>query len=514
MTKVLTALAAAVALAAIVWLCIPGEPPPGIVLLTVDTLRADRLGCYGNDQWGRSPSPVADALAAQGLLFEQCIVPRGQTHPSIASLLLGKYPITHGLRENGQKPAPGQLSLAEVLRGAGYNTAGFAANLNAYTLRSPRRPAWWTRGFETFGDGYGGDPVTALRTVPQNQWLWDERVERQALEWIRGLRTREVRPFFLWVHFYDVHKPFLPHESYPDFYPEYEGPLEMARPGGPAGPASAIDPITPAVDGATLAGESLAPNDHRKVLACYDAAVYGVDARIGRILDALDAQGLTETTWVVYSSDHGEELGDHNSYYYHGASIYDTVLRVPLIVRGPGVEPGFRTGALVQNVDLAPTLLEIAGARAPREMEGVSLLDLLAEPNGAAREIAVAEWQDLIYSISDGRAKYIFNPKGACPLKPPWRAGAGPDAARGFVYDFEEYYDLEGDPLEQTNLAADRGPQIQAMRRELERWLAVPARRQGFDAGTLAPEEIELLEKLGYTAPGADRRDVRFRKDR
>jgi len=512
MKKGLTGLAAAAVLAAIVWLLVPGEPPPGIVLFTVDTLRADRLGCYGNAMWERSPSPVADALAAEGLLFEECIVPRGQTHPSIASMLFGKYPITHGLRENGQKPAPGQVSFAELLRDTGYDTAGFAANLNAFTLRSPQRPAWWTRGLDSFGDGYGGDPRTAIRANPQNQWLWDERVVQQAVEWIRERRVREVRPFFLWVHLYDVHKPFVPHESYPDFYPDYAGPLELPEAGGAATQPDPRDPITPAVDAATLAGVRLPPGDHRKVLACYDASVYGVDARIGRILDELEAQGLMENTWVVYSSDHGEELGDHNNYYYHGASIYDTVLRVPLIVRGPDAAPARRTAALVQNVDLAPTFLEIAGVKAPREMEGISLLGLLTGKAATGRDAVVAEWQDLIYSVSDGKTKYIFNPRGACPLKPPWSARQNSAGGGGFVYGFEEFYALERDPLEQDNIIAGRGPEAQAMREALRVWLAAPARRRGFDTGELTPEERELIENLGYTAPGADRKDVRFRE--
>jgi hypothetical protein len=144
-------------------------------------------------------------------------------------------------------------------------------------------------------------------------------------------------------------------------------------------------------------------------------------------------------------------------------------------------------------------------------MEGIALLDLPSGRPAAGRAIAVAEWQDLIYSVSDGEVKYIFNPRGACPVKPPWRAGAGPAAARGFVYDFEEYYDLASDPLEQENLVAGRAAEAAAMRKELESWLAAPARRREFRSGTLTPDERELLEKLGYTAPGAGRKDVRFR---
>jgi arylsulfatase A-like enzyme len=510
----LTVLFAAAALAAIVWALYPGARPPSIVLVSVDTLRADRLGCYGNDRWGRSPSPVADGLAAGGILFDNCTAPRGQTHPSIASMLTGKYPITHGLRENGQRPWPGHTSFVERLEAEGYETAGFVANMHAWSLTAPRRPEWWTRGFAAFGDGGVGGMLPAAgaggepRPPGYEHWLWDESVEKQALDWIDRSAPGGSRPYFLWVHFYDVHQPYSLQPGYTDFNPGYEGRLSPE-------PGEAGDPVAAAINAATLTDTPLPEDEHEQVMALYDSAVAGVDARIGRILNALRERGLLDNTWIIYTSDHGEELGDHNSYYYHGASIYESVLRIPLIVAGPECMAGVRSPALIQNVDIAPTILDLAGVAPADEVEGASLQPILAgKTTDLPREWAVAEWQDLIYSITDGRAKYIFNPRGACPIKPPWRYGKNAQMMRGFVYDFEELYDLVNDPMEQANLFSSRSADAERFKAALQEWLAAPQRQGGFDVHVeLAPEERRLLESLGYTAPDPKRRDVRILRD-
>jgi arylsulfatase A-like enzyme len=509
----LTVSFAAAVLAVIVWALYPEARPPSIVLISVDTLRADRLGCYGNDRWGRSPSPVADGLAAGGILFENCTAPRGQTHPSIASMLTGQYPITHGLRENGQRPRPGHPSFVERLEKEGFETAGFVANMHAWSLSSPRRPEWWTHGFAAFGDGGVGGMLPAGGAGDQprppgfEHWLWDESVEKQALDWIGRSGPDGSRPYFLWVHFYDVHQPYSLQHGYPDFNPGYEGRLSPEPDGA--------DPVAAAINAATLTDTPLPADEHEHVMALYDSAVAGVDARIGRILDALRERGLLENTWIIYTSDHGEELGDHNNYYYHGASIYESVLHIPLIVTGPECPTGVRSPALIQNVDIAPTILDLAGIATPDEMEGVSLDSLFrGEAADTSRKWAVAEWQDLIYSITDGREKYIFNPRGACPIKPPWRYGKNARMMRGFVYDFEELYDLLDDPLEQSNMIASNPAGTERLKAALEVWLAAPQRQGGFDVDVeLSPEERRLLESLGYTAPDIRRRDVRILRD-
>jgi arylsulfatase A-like enzyme len=482
----------------------PGTPPPNIVLLSIDTLRADRLGCYGNDMWGESPSPVLDRLAAQGILFERCFAPRGQTHPSIASMLTGKYPITHALRENGQGLHARHATIAELLKQGGYATAGFASNLpvQADPVRNPAAspPSWWTRGFDACGDGYGGNfNAETGRGVIEDQWTWDERVEQQTLQWIDGYARRgEGKPFFLWTHFYDPHKPYIPHRSCPDYYPDYEGPLEPPIDlefGTPR------DRVTELINEATRGGRPLEEKDHRKVLAMYDASLFGVDQRFGRILDALRAKGMLENTWIVFTTDHGEEMGDHNFYYYHGASIYNSVLAIPLIITGPGVAPGRRTSSLVQNVDIAASIMDLADVDPPRMTEGLSLLDIArGGEEDIGRGFAVAEWQNKIYSYSDGRHKYIFNPNGVHPRKPPYFATEG-----GFKYDRFELYDLEADPGETRNLWEGNRALATALRDKLLEWLRLDGHDPTGRSSIVSEGMNEAMKQLGYT--GGDMKD-------
>ena len=513
-------LAIAALIALLIFQFLPDDPPPSFVIISVDTLRSDHLGGYGYARWGRSPSPAIDRLAAGGLRFENCFAPRGQTHPSMASMLFGTFPITHGLRENGLRPVDGQTSFVEPLRKAGYATAGFVANLKAMTLNPPIRPTWWTKGFDTYGDGFGGRFLheTGDAVTMENQWVWDERVEKQALTWIERTGREPGQPFCLWVHFYDPHKPFVPDASCPDFYPEYEGPLDPLVQETERGP---IDRIAPMIRSATLERRPLPPSEHDRILACYDASLAGVDERIGRIIDALTKEGLMENTWVFFLSDHGEELGDHNSYYYHGASIYDSVLRIPLIVRGPGAPRGKSTKALVQNLEIAPTILELAGISPPDAMEGISIDELLLDGgDGRGRDFVFAEWQDLIYSVSDGRMKYIFNPRGACPIKPPWSL-VGPEGpldpsdprTQGFSIDCEELYDLAVDRGEWKNLVDLRPEAASAMRGKIEAWINEPGRQPDRVLKEVSSEDLrKIMQSLGYGGFDPDRREVRFKK--
>ena len=480
--------------------CSGGGDRPNILLITIDTLRADHLGCYGYDRWDQSPSPVLDDLASRGVLFERCLAPRGQTHPSIATMLTGKYPITHILRENGQWLDPRHTSFVQLLKMRGYRTAGFAANL--YKEQNPLErgsdPNWWTRGFEAYDDGYGGNYLgeTKLADI-EDQWTWDERVEKRTLEWIEGLDAGDDKPFFAWTHFYDPHKPYHRHPSCPDFYPDYEGPLEpqVGRVGG-----KRIDRVAALIDPATRDGRPLDPKDYDKVMALYDASIWGADQRVGRILEALKKKGLAENTWVVITADHGDELGDHNHYYYHGASIYNAVLHIPLIVAGPLPEGGRKLDALVQNVDLAPTLLDLAGAPPLAGAEGETLVPLIfGQRDRIDREFAVAEWINLIYAYTDGTYKYIYNPKGICPKKPPF-------IKKGyFDYDLNELYHLETDPREQNNIFKDHQELSLDLRKKLGNWINRPGHHPEAD-GKISNTQRDVISGLGYTGGGSVRK--------
>lgn len=468
-------------------------PRPNIVLFTVDTLRADRVGCYGNAPAAGSPTPFADRLAAEGVAFEQCFATRGLTHPSLASLLTGKFPITHGLRHNGMALPPAHSTLPALLKRAGYRTAGFASNLDIGHW------PFWVRGFDVAEDGVEGRLKEEGYTNSHAfQRVWDDRTVAKAIRWIEGLPA-DGTPFFLWVHLYDVHDPYTPLEEDAARFrdPGYAGPLR--HPTAPPGP-NARDRITKTLSDWTLGRAEYRPADVAQVKALYDAQLAAVDAKLGRVHAALERRGLLQGALVAYSADHGDELGDHHRYFAHGASIYDSVLRIPLIVAWPGrAAAGGRVRGLAQNLDLFATLLEAAGAEPPAGTEGVSLLRALADPAApTGREFAFGEWEDLIYSVSDGAWKYIHNPQGARPQKPPYSMTED----QGFPYQCHELYRVEVDPLEQRNLFDRKHPEARRLLQVLETFLADPAHRGAMDLGGGADPN---LAALGYTGTTKER---------
>jgi arylsulfatase A-like enzyme len=219
--------------------------------------------------------------------------------------------------------------------------------------------------------------------------------------------------------------------------------------------------------------------------------------------DALARRGLLDGAWLVYTSDHGEELGDHHRYFQHGNSIYSSALRIPLIVArdGHGSDGGRRVGGLAQILDLFPTLLEAAGVDVPADTEGVSLAAAL-DGGGTGRPLAFAEWEDLIYAVTDGAWSYVHNPKGAWPRKPPYHAVAG----TGFPIGCFELYDVAADPLEQIDVFARRPDQAGRLRDALASFLSDPRHRDAMATERATDEGLDALGYLGTTTE----RDVLF----
>jgi len=508
-------LALAAALAGALVAC-GSEPPPrlNVLLISIDTLRADRLGCYGNVEWGGSPSPRLDELAQKGVLLESLYAPRGQTHPSLAAMLTGKWPITTGLRENGLDLPPQHKTLLQRLATAGYRTGAFLSN---FGLDDPG-DAWVWRGAEATGDGYHGrfrQEAGAREGRFQSQW--DERVEAAALAFLRGQDGQ--RPFAAWVHFYDVHRPYNPPAGF-DLYGRAGGlPAPLVAPGPDDGPA-----LDAHLDAITLSDRPVSDSELRRIRGLYDGAVTATDARVGRLLDALAEQGLLGSTCVIVTADHGEELFDRNRYFYHGNSIYDGTLRIPFLVRAPGLPAGRRVTALAQNIDLAPTLIELAGLPAAPDMEGSSLGPLLAGTGDAPpRPFAYIEWQDVLYAVIDGHHGYVHNPQHAHLLKEPFAPPPGQRATRGFAIDCFEGYDLAADPRQQVNLLAGLPaatlirtdglpPELRPLREALDRWLADPLHERSMSWPGLPEARIEKLSQLGYVEGVGERRGVLLRE--
>jgi choline-sulfatase len=355
------------------------SPPVGIVIVTLDTTRADRLSPYGLMD---SPMPALERLAREGVVFEQALSVSPLTLPAHASIFTGLLPLHHGVADNADEPLDAShATLAELLRHKGYRTGAFVGSV---VLNRDRGLA---RGFEAYSDltsrGSDGRPVLQRR---------GDAVMSDALQW---LDRHGQSSFLLWVHLFDPHRPYDPPEPY-------------------------------------LSGSADA----------YIGEIRFADAQIGRLLTALEQRRLLHRTTVVVAGDHGESLGEHGER-DHGMSLYDAVLRVPLIIRAPGVEP-HRVRDVVRLTDIMPTVLDLSSIPSPA-MDGSSLRTLMSgRRESRDREVyAEARYPERfglmpVRALRDRRFKFIDGPR-------------------------PELYDLFHDPFETRNLISERPRLASAM---------------------------------------------------
>jgi arylsulfatase A-like enzyme len=424
------------------WLAVGcAEPaPPNLVLVSIDTLRAAQLGGYG---YPRPTTPFLDRLAAEGVLFEEVIANSPWTLPSHASLLTGLYPRSHGVRDHGSGLPEEIPTLATLLRGAGYAT--FAV-VNSHVLGGRHGLA---RGFERF---------RYFPERPGNRRVRSAAAEvEQATAW---LEQRDARPFFLFFHSYDVHS---------DYNPDPEFLRLFRRPG-----SGSFLPTTAALQRVRLGELRLGPPDRDSLVDHYDAGLRQLDRDLERLFAWLERRGLAGRTVFVVTSDHGEELLEHGGV-LHGHTLYEEVLRVPLILRGPGLPRGVRVAGLAQLSDVLPTLLALAGVPAPPRVEGRDLAPGWRSgrlPAGWA--FAEADERDRVSAVRDGSRKLIHDRRA----------------------DRFELYDLAVDPGERRDLAPSDPASLNRLRAELERYRSAGGR--GVELPPLAPEQAESLKALGY----------------
>jgi arylsulfatase len=439
------------------------RPRLNVLLVTIDTLRADHLGAYGYD---RATSPHIDALARESVLFSRAQSPWPLTTPSFAAMLTGTYGHTNGImRTTGQRLPDRALTLAELLRAGGYRTLAAVGNVNLASVFN------FDQGFDRYLE------------------LWREHDDaRTRVTTARGLdllrsAAASAQPFFLWVHFFDPHARYRPPSPYDHLFvgdayydPSRRAPLHVGRRDDMGGIPASV---------------ALGHEDHvAYYVAQYDGEIRYVDEQVGRLLAGLSDTGLADRTLVVLTADHGESLGDHDYYFEHGRLPYDDCAHVPLIVRAPGVgRAGSRIAAPVGLVDLLPTVLDLAGLPADDRAEGHSLRRLLESgdagtpPSFAFTESGFA--RDYQRSITGSRYKLVFVPDAG--------------DRRLMTGRRLELYDLAADPGETRNVL-DEHPEIAAeLEHRLFRWMreagpgAAPPPPVGIDA--LAAGE---LRSLGY----------------
>ncbi len=301
---------------------------PNVLLVTFDTTRWDHVG-YANGHQG--VTPMLDALAKRGTWFSTCVTPQPLTLPSHASIMTGLYPFHHGVRNNGTYIVPDRdVTLAERFQAAGYATH---AVVSAFVLDSR---FGLDQGFDGYDDDLSGGPKQKMFMFKE---IKAEQTAARAVEWLKGGRDKD-RPFFLWVHFFDPHA-------------DYEPPPEWAAkfPGDP-----------------------------------YTGEIAYADHSLGYILKELDDEHLLEGTVVAFTGDHGDGLGEHGEN-THSLFIYESTTRVPLLFAGPGVPKGKRVDELVRTIDIAPTLLRLAGLEAADEVDGASLVPVWRGSPGPAHRL-------------------------------------------------------------------------------------------------------------------------------
>ncbi|HIG11723.1 MAG: sulfatase [bacterium] len=465
---------------------------PNLVLVTVDTLRADHLSCYGHF---RETSPRLDELAAEGVVFERAYAVMGTTLPSHLSIMTGLYPHQHGFVANhgamkgSFRSSEGRETLAEALRATGYNTAAFVSGPTV------SRATGLNTGFAHFDEHAHPDPKTLADTSRRSRETTDA-----AIQW---LESEPSQPFFLWVHYWDPHEPNIPAEPYASAFksdaqlealiderrikPERLAQLfsqkELARLFAPElYPAlhAGEDVDLPAIGRAQI----------RELLNAYDGDVLATDASFGRVLDCLRGKGLYEEALIVFTADHGQALGQHD-WLEHGR-IQGENLHVPFVLRPPGANhvAAGRKGRVVSAVDLAPTLLKflpsLAGSPFARQLSGADALDpgFLRNFAFSQRSVRVRDWETatdcdgLKFALTTGDWKFYLRPEG-------------PD----------ELYDLRRDPKEWNDVAADHSELTETLRRIIEDLLAErPHSPEGQSGDSQAARDFaRMLEQIGYT---------------
>lgn len=393
------------------------------ILITVDCLRADHLGCMG---YPKMTTTHLDNLAAQGVVFSSAFAVGPVTPVSFLSIFTSTYPLMH---EGYTLISDERTALAEVLTEHGYHTAAFHSN--PYLSRFYH----YDRGFQTFYDSieFGTrKQSTTVKLIKKNKRIFNvlkkaytalkgkeqphataDEINKKVLSWVRNCSDE----FFLWIHYMDVHAPYVPPPQY------MEEPVSKNE-------------IEYLFEKLVFHQDELSERDLEKIISLYDAEIRYVDHAIKSLLDGIGEE-ILKNTLVVISSDHGDEFGEHGGF-LHGPKLYDELLHVPLILCGPGLKKAVVTEP-VSLLDLAPTILDFLNIENPQNFQGKSLLPLInkkMKESGIISEVSHKKGEKVNFdpekrqiSYRTSKWKYIYRKNGVCEL-----------------------YNLESDPLETKNV--------------------------------------------------------------
>ncbi len=409
---------------------VPGSP--NVIVIVVDALRPDHVAAYG---YHRALSPAIDRFAAEGTLFRTAVSQATWTLPSVSSLFLSQYVDTHGIEKIDGRIPEGAETLAEVLQAHGYATGAFA--IGAYTSRD----FGMDQGFDFFvSEGANAES----RTAAMQKWI-----------------AAQAQPFFIYAHFVDVHYPYQAQNPYRENYgAEYRGRVDGVQPFGSIA--------------ATLGRE-----DVQHLIDLYDNGVAYADFHLGRFFAWLRTASLDQHTVVLITADHGEAFQEHARMLGHRGMPYDELIRVPLLMRGPGIAAGQAIDMPVEHIDLAPTILDLCGIEPGPAMQGHSLRPVLAGGTAPERYVFSEYLPGEIKAIRSREWKLIAD----------YKTGQ------------HQLFDLRADAAEQHNLAAERPKVVQQLLAELASFsaanLAVKLGEPG-PAAEIGAKTREQLRALGY----------------
>jgi arylsulfatase len=429
---------------------------PNVVMLVVDSLRADHLSCYG---YPKPTSPYVDALASAGARCGAMYTAGLPTQPAFTTLHTGQHPIRHGIVSHGGAMELSKKSpmLADVLLRAGYTTCT-VDNLT-------RERLWFGRGFEYCID-------SSQRRV-LHLGVTCEELNARAVPW---LREHASEPFFLFVHYWDPHTPYTPPEQDRDLF--YRG--TPTDPSNRSLDAWWTHPLGLLARDTWLQTPAGKITDAEYLVALYDAEIRHVDRGIQQIVHTIDELGLGEKTLVIVTGDHGESHTEHGIFFEHHG-LYETTTHVPFVARWPGRIPeGARIDGLLQHHDVAPTVLEALGLKVPAPMDGRSFWRALAgDPESAGREAIVMEecTHQAKWALRTGRHKFILSRATDFYGTPP-----------------RELYDLVEDPAETRNLVHAQPDLAARMEQELEGWIAARLREAGRTEDPLREQGVSLRQ--------------------
>ena len=449
-----------------------------IILIIVDALRPDHLDING---YKRDTSPNIDNLAKEGTSFVSSYCPLPRTDPSMMSIFTGMYPHNHGIRLVANNKADTSLiTLAEILQNHAYKTAF----IGGFGVHNPALE----KGFDDFNLLRWKIRSKIKRTIfkaysPSNSYGEARQYTDIAVKWVKN---NSKNKFFLCVHYEDLHWPYdIPKPFEHMFDPEYEGNHDF----------NTVNHDKFSRGDLIFGKVNLSKEEIEHAIAHYDGGIKYIDAQIGRLADYIKKQGLYDDTLVILTSDHGENFGEHNFYFQHGASLYEPSLKTPLIFKHPKAIPKGRIiSQRVQNIDIMPTVLEMLGIPILDKIDGVSLLPLIKEKTKKSMSFIFAE---SIEEHFKGNERVFFP-----GIRGKWRAMVEGDWKIIYIphpkNDIFELYNLKDDPEEKNNLIGKEKEIASHMKNKILEFLKLQDNEGDANISDLTEKSKKLLRKLGY----------------